>query len=621
MGLVGIIQAFGYRYNHGETRQMDTVRQIDTDGVNNLPAPGNAGPKRRMDLKWSMVTLLLLCWLIPIIIISFVTLFMITGKLNSQVSNTVVTSANKAVQNIDMQLEECINASRNASYFQTISDSYQEYLQTQEQQALYDSMTLYLAQQYRYIRNANSTIVFFTQNPELLYSTYSTGYKYDSILEFKKYGITAALDVSKQLDTAIWFYDCNGLIYMMRNIMDENYHPYAMIVMELNMDYMVDSLESVWGYDACGVYLNANLIYGESMNIPEGLSLVTKTDSAGIYKADGTYYVYFTEKQEKQYLSYVIRLNSDILLGETKAAYYIEVILLLSMIPLCVIVFIFFAARVSKPVESLVTAAEQITGGNYGYHIAEPGNSSEFMYLNASFNEMSDELKHQFEQIYLEEIALRDADFKALQSQINPHFLNNTLEVINWEARMNGDERVSSMIEALATMLNATLNRRAVETIPLSEELEYVNAYLYIISERMGSKLSVVKEVDEELLKTEVPRLIIQPIIENAIEHGVKIAGRGEVRLNIYSADDYMYIDVHNSGNMTAEDEQRVKELLGGEPGEGKLKSTSLGIRNVNKRLKLMYGEDSGLMIVNDGEGTLNRLRFRMVRSAEAELS
>lgn len=569
---------------------------------------------RKIELKWSMIILMLCCWLIPIVLICGIMLFVTTGKLNAQVSNTVCSSANKAVQNIDMQLDECVNASRNASYFSTISDSYEEYRQTHEQQKLYDNMTLYLAQQYRYIKNANCTILFFTQEPELLYSTYSTGYNYDSILEFKEYGIKAALDVSGQLDTSIWLYESGGLVYMMRNIMDASYKPFAMIVMELNMDYIADSLESIWGYKSYGVYLNGNLIHGTKQYLPEDFSYVTKTEGSRIVRNNGNYYVYYTQKREKQYLSYVVELNSDILLGETKAAYYIAAVVLLSMIPLGIIVFNFLSQKVSKPVDRLVKAAEEITGENYGYHITEPGNSSEFEYLNEAFNKMSDELKHQFEQIYLEEIALRDANFKALQSQINPHFLNNTLEVINWEARMNGDDRVCSMIEALSTMLNATLNRRDVETIPLEEELEYVNAYLYIISQRMGSKLNIEKKIDSALLKMEVPRLIIQPIVENAIEHGVKVIGHGYVKLCIYANAGRMYIEVRNSSTMSDDDVKRVRELLSNEEVKGRLRSTSLGIKNVNRRLQLMYGEDCGLEIVNDGEETLSRLIISLER-------
>ena len=558
-----------------------------------------------------MVRLLLLCWLVPILVISLVMMFIVAGKMKNQVSNTVRTSANKAVLNIDMQLDECINASRNATYFPTVSDSYKAYKETGDRQALYDEMTLYLAQQYRYIANANSTMVFFTEDPALLYSTYSTGYNYDSILDFKKYGIFAALDISSQLDTGIWFYQCDGLVYMIRNIVDENYKPYAMIVMELNMKQLLTTLESVWGYDGASVYLNGGLLYGEKFSLPQDKITLKDSASAEIVKSEGRYYVIVTRKEEKQYLSYVIRLDSDILLSETKVVYYIDALLLISMIPLGFIVFSFFRRKVSEPVTELVDSAEQITGGNYGYHIDKPGNSSEFDYLNLAFNKMSDELKHQFEQIYLEEIALRDANFKALQSQINPHFLNNTLEVINWEARMNGDDRVSSMIEALATMLNATLNRRNVETIPLSEELEYVNAYLYIISERMGSKLTIERNIDERLMRTEVPRLIIQPIVENAVEHGVKAVGSGSIKLDIYPDDNLMIIDVRNSGRMSEQDRKKVDELLGSEDSSVKLRSTSLGIKNVNRRLKLMYGEECGLTIRPDGEETLSRLVIR----------
>lgn len=562
-----------------------------------------------------MIVLMLCCWLIPIILISGIMLYMISGKLNAQVSNTVCSSANKAVQNIDMKLDECVNASRNASYFSTISDSYAEYKQTHEQQKLYDSMTLYLAQQYRYIKNANCTILFFTAEPELLYSTYSTGYNYNSILEFKNYGINAALDISRQLDTSIWLYESGGLVYMMRNITDASYNPFAMIVMELNMDFITDSLESIWGYKSYGVYLNGNFVHGDRQNIPENVSLSEKTEGSRIVRNGRNYYVVYTEKRELQYLSYVVELDSDILLGETKAAYYIGAIVLISMIPLGVIVFNFFSHKVSEPVDRLVEAAGEITGENYGYHITEAGNSSEFAYLNEAFNKMSDELKHQFEQIYLEEIALRDANFKALQSQINPHFLNNTLEVINWEARMNGDDKVCSMIEALSTMLNATLNRRDVETIPLKEELEYVNAYLYIISERMGSKLTVEKDVDAALMSMEVPRLIIQPIIENAIEHGVKVTGHGYVKLKIYADAGRMLIDVRNSNPMSAEDVRRVRELLGNEEVKGRLRSTSLGIKNVNRRLQIMYGEGCGLEIINDGDETLSRLTISLAQN------
>ena len=97
--------------------------------------------------------------------------------------------------------------------------------------------------------------------------------------------------------------------------------------------------------------------------------------------------------------------------------------------------------------------------------------SKEFAYLGNSFNAMSDKLKNQFERIYKEELALRDAKIMALQSQINPHFLNNTLEIINWEARLADDVKVCQMLEALSTMLNAAMDRKHRPLIHLSEEM------------------------------------------------------------------------------------------------------------------------------------------------------
>ena len=114
---------------------------------------------------------------------------------------------------------------------------------------------------------------------------------------------------------------------------------------------------------------------------------------------------------------------------------------------------------------------------------------------------MSERLKYQFDHIYEEEIALRDARIMALQSHINPHFMNNTLEIINWEARLGGNEKVSRMIEALATLMDAAMDRKKRTLVPLSEEMIYVNAYLYINSARFGKRLTVVKELDESIMQ------------------------------------------------------------------------------------------------------------------------
>lgn len=166
---------------------------------------------------------------------------------------------------------------------------------------------------------------------------------------------------------------------------------------------------------------------------------------------------------------------------------------------------------------------------------------------------------------------------------------------------MEGNDRVSSMIEALSTMLEATMDRKKQQMIPLSEEISYVEAYCYIIRQRFGEKFQFEKQIDPELLQTEVPRLIIQPIMENAVEHG--LSGRaGKSVLRIYAEEDKLKIAIINDGLMSIEDKRKVDDLLGSGEDGGEQHSVSLGIRNVNKRLKIIYGPDCGLTIKNDKE-------------------
>ena len=169
----------------------------------------------------------------------------------------------------------------------------------------------------------------------------------------------------------------------------------------------------------------------------------------------------------------------------------------------------------------LTRASRYVQSGERGYQITKESPNLEFQKLYQDFNVMSTELKNQFDRSYLEQQATQKAQIKALQSQINPHFLNNTLEVINWEARIAGNEQVSEMIEALSTMLSAALDRKGRTQIPLEEELGYVDAYLRIIQWRIGDKFHVHKDIAEDVLSLAVPRLILQPIAENAVEHDI----------------------------------------------------------------------------------------------------
>lgn len=482
---------------------------------------------------------------------------------------------------------------------------------------LYEEVTLFLTQQYRYNEMFLCTVLYFTEEPETIYYTYSNtaDATYKGIKEYRRVGFEAIMERAKEIDTDTVLMNVDGHVYLVRNMMSSSFEPYAVIVSEVDMDTMFGALESIWGYTDVTVYMDGQCLLElkqpETATVTETMietALQQKTMQTSTYQNIGDeHYVYKNVKFDGHAMTILATLDGQTIVDELDAIRYIFILIIIFMIPLIAVVFWFFHRKVTLPVKNLVKGAGEIHEGNYGHQITELGNSEEFYYLGEAFNSMSLELKHQFEQIYLEELALRDANIMALQSQINPHFMNNTLEIINWEARLSNNRKVSAMIEALSTMLEATLDRKKQQMVPLSEELSYVDAYLYIISQRLGERFHFKKNVDERLLQVEVPRLIIQPIIENAVEHGMmNMSKDGTVSLSVYEDENYFYIEVKDDGILTEEDRKKIDELLHG--GKSNT-SVSLGIRNVNERLKIIYGEDCGLSIQSDTDGhTVSKL-------------
>jgi two-component system sensor histidine kinase YesM len=257
----------------------------------------------------------------------------------------------------------------------------------------------------------------------------------------------------------------------------------------------------------------------------------------------------------------------------------------------------------------MIDAAKTLEKGDIGMQIAgKPMPNTEFDVLQDSFNQMSSEIKYLFDYAYTEKLARKDAKIIALQSQINPHFLNNTLEMMNWQARMAGDVTVSKMIEALGTLLNYSMDRSNKKMINLAEELRCVDAYCYIISMRFGKRLKIEKEVDTNLLQLQVPQLILQPLIENAVVHGVETVKSGTIQIKVYKEGLNAILQIINTGrNMTTEDTERVERILNGkyvQNPEEKAVHESMGIHNVNERIKLIFGEEYGLTIkpITEGE-------------------
>lgn len=564
----------------------------------------NSRDKKPERLYAGILRLLVMSWLLPLVLIGAVVFYVLSHQIERQSAEEMQRAMDTAAEICEGKLKDTIRASRNASYVPTIKESWEAYQKKGDSQELYENVYRFISTFYNYDENLCSSMVYFCEKPERLYISYSgkIGADYESIRFFKQNAWENVRALAETIDTRIGFYHCMGHLYLVRNIVNHDFVPVAVIVLELDCEEIFQGLEGIAWHEDAFVWIDGENVTGRT--VPEGWPAdeVLEADvHNSVYLERGTKsFVYRNRMLEGHKISYLVELDHDTIHSERVSMSVMLILAVLFTLPLMAFLVLFLYRHVNAPVLRLVEAFQKIEKGNFGCRIGQQEESEEFMYLTEAFNRMSEKLKTQFEQIYLEELALKDANIKALQSQINPHFLNNTLEIINWEARMDGNEKVSSMIEALSTMLEATLNRKKQPMIPLREELAYVDAYCCIIKQRFGEKICFEKELDESLLEILVPRLIIQPIIENAVEHG-RSGIQAKIVLNIFRDGNRLVIRVINDGVLTKEDRERIDQLLDGRVEAER--SVSLGIRNVNKRLKIIYGESFGLTIKNDNEG------------------
>ncbi len=580
-----------------------------------------------------------------------------TQRNESQVINTAITAAGSTGAVTSDTARTIVELSRQATYDGVIKKSYEAYLQSGDEAANYRDVSAYLGETYRFSKLISNTILLYAEPMQYEYYTYSNvaGATYANVEEFKHNTAEAVRRVAKDLDTKTQFVYLNSHLYVVRNIVRSNYEPFATLVMEVNMDRFFKSMDDlIWKESAIAV-LNYDVIWKSSIEdneLKQQLQVeLERSDLRELSLGSSDTDVQYNAKTNVLLLA--VRVNDQIMyvactmdtatmFSDRSVFWIMYLILFVTLIPLVIATFSFFYSNINRPINDLAAFSKEIEEGNYGVQVQPFDKNGEIKQLVDTFNHLSVSLEESFKRIYAEQVAERDATLKALQAQINPHFLNNTLEIINWKARLSGMNDVSGMIEALSVMMNATLNRNNENFISLGEEMQYVEAYIYIIRQRFGDRFAFDSEVDESLLSQKVPRLILQPLVENAVEHGGDKYGRLTTRLRIWeegeeneSADlprrkrgrRIMYMVVENNGDMTEQDREKVSKLLadvdqksvgtllGREKTEG-LDRQSIGIRNVHLRLRLLYGKDSGLTIDNDGQGTTRSI-IRLVLEGE----
>ncbi len=407
----------------------------------------------------------------------------------------------------------------------------------------------------------------------------------------------------------------DGKIYIIRNIYTTSrFEWYGTLVVELSRNKIFQGIsgELLENMAICISDRADRIIFYDEENLSEeqkdlfqslGGEYDGRSDAVFRKMGSSRYNAYLYEKKCNNYhIGMIVTSAKKELYSSLYSVYEAVAIMMLLFLPLICYGILFLRKQIQSPIRKLVDASKKMADGELGYVITDASMpNQEFAYLMEYFNHMSIQVKNLIDSVYKEKLARKDAQIQALQAQINPHFLNNTLEMMNWQARMSGDTVVSKMIESLGTVLDYRMNRANVKEIWLSEELRCTDAYFYIMSMRFGQRLQIEREIDDDILRTKVPPLILQPIVENAIVHGVEAVKSGRIELNVFHDEERVYLQVINSGRpLSEEDKARIEAMLAGDDSKIPARQgyhTSIGIRNVNQRIKLVYGEEYGLEI------------------------
>ena len=258
------------------------------------------------------------------------------------------------------------------------------------------------------------------------------------------------------------------------------------------------------------------------------------------------------------------------------------------------IVSVFFTSSIARPVIELRSLMKEAEEGNLGVRF-EGRQEDEIGYLGKSFNTMIEEVQKLLAMVYREQQSKREAELKILQEQIKPHFLYNTLDTIQWMAQEHGAADIVKVVGALTSLFRIGLSRGK-EMIRVSDEMEHVRSYLIIQKTRYEDKFDFSVCMDDSVLSLLVLKLTLQPLVENAIYHGIKERrGHGSIKVEAARRDGMLVLRVADDGvGMSAETLASVRALLASPPAE-KGQKLGYGISNVNERIQLSFGKKYGL--------------------------
>lgn len=281
---------------------------------------------------------------------------------------------------------------------------------------------------------------------------------------------------------------------------------------------------------------------------------------------------------------------------------WLSVILSVISILFGAVVVFYFSKSLYNPILTVKRAMLSFGQGDFKVRINKE-RKDEFQVLYKGFNNMIEELTRLIDETVAQRVRIKEEHYRTLQSQISPHFIYNTLNSIKCAAILQKDTKVSEMLEAFIELLQLSVDDRR-DMILLHEEIRQVSNYILLQKHRYGDLFSVQYEIDDAVKNCLVPKLVLQPLVENSLNYGVNLReGKGLIHIKSCKADNGIIIEVYDNGNDA--DIDKIKQLI---RTKGKSKFSGIGISNINERIKLIYGESYGLSYEKGQNGGLRAI-------------
>lgn len=325
--------------------------------------------------------------------------------------------------------------------------------------------------------------------------------------------------------------------------------------------------------------------------------------------------VFFQVPQKKYNMDAYSLMPRSLLVQNQRALTKNLIFIALIMIIAATILTILVSRGLTKPLDKLMQTIERIKGGETHLRV-DIHNRDEVGILGQSFNEMLDQMEVLISQEYETKLLLNRAEYKALQAQINPHFLYNTLDTMSSIAQIQNCPEVSGLSQSLSNIFRYSLDmKNPFSTV--AKEIVHLKNYIYVMNVRMRDNVKYTFDIDETVLQDTVPRISIQPLVENALNHGLRnTRGEKEVIVCAQVREGNLWISVQDNG--VGMDAAKVNEIL--EKNDINLveKGSSIGLNNINARMKMLYGKEYGIHVESEvGKGTRIYLKIPRVKMEE----